>query len=104
MFIRISLRGLLATGALLVCASQLDAQGPPASTTPKSTIAAARITKDAASTTAVKQVPGGRLQTISLGMVAGKLAYTAFVTEAAKPGRTTVVIDANTGAVISKRP
>ena len=104
MTVRTLVRLVAVLGVLAVGAVKARAQGAPASTTPKATVAAARITKEAASATAVKQVPGGRLQTISLGMVAGKLAYTAFVTETGKPGRTTVIIDANTGTVISKRP
>jgi uncharacterized membrane protein YkoI len=87
----------------MIIAVPLGAQGAPAAPSPKATLTAARVTRDAASATALKQVPGGRVQSISLGMVAGKLAYTAFVTSASRPGRTTVVIDANSGAVISKR-
>ena len=78
--------------------------GRPASTTPPGAVMQAKITKDAASTTAVGKVPGGKVQSISLGTVGGKLAYTAFVVVAGKPGRTTVVVDATSGAVTSVRP
>ena len=102
--IRTFVRFAAALAATVAAAGTASAQGTPASTTPKATVAAARVSKETASATAVKQVSGGRLQAISVGMVAGKLAYTAFVTESGKPGRTTVVVDANSGAVLSKRP
>ena len=102
--IRTIARFAAAIAATVAAAGSSGAQSSPATTTPRATVAAARVSKETASATAVRQVSGGHLQAISVGMVAGKLAYTAFVTETGKPGRTTVVVDANTGAVLSKRP
>jgi uncharacterized membrane protein YkoI len=103
MLIRSACRSMVLAGAVvLLAASGLGAQRP-AATTPPSTITQAKVTKDAAGMTAVRAVPGSSLQSIGLGMVAGKLAYTAFVMAAGKP-RTMVVVDANSGLVLSKRP
>ena len=102
--IRTFVRYAVAIGVTVAAAGISAAQGSPPSTAPRATVAAARVSKETASATAVKQVPGGHVQAISVGMVAGKLAYTAFVTESGKTGRTTVVVDATTGAVLSKRP
>ena len=65
----------------------------------------ARVTKDAARITALGRVPGGRLSSIELRRgPMGKLIYTAVIAETGKPVKTEVIIDAMTGAVISKRP
>ncbi len=65
----------------------------------------ARVSKDAARTTALSKVPGGRMSSIELRRGPnGKLLYTALVTETGKPAKTEIVIDAMTGAVVSKRP
>ena len=97
-------RCVMVLTAVVLTGASVRAQGAPPSTTPRATVAQARVSKTAASMTALRAVPGSRLQTIGLGMVSGKLAYTAFVAVPGKPGRTTVVVDANTGAVLSKRP
>lgn len=96
-------RACAAVAMFFGAGAALSAQRAPSATPPQAVVTQARVTKDAASATAAKAVPGGKVQTIGLGMVAGKLAYTAFVTVAGKPGRTTVVVDAMTGAVVSKR-
>jgi uncharacterized membrane protein YkoI len=97
-------RALAAVALMFVgTAGTLSAQRAPSATPPQAVVQQARVSKDAATATAAKAVPGGKVQTIGLGAVAGKLAYTAFVTVAGKPGRTTVVVDAMTGAVLSKR-
>jgi uncharacterized membrane protein YkoI len=74
--------------------------------TPQQTMAQeARVSKDAARITALGKVPGGRMSSIELRRgPAGKLLYTALITETGKPQKTEVVIDAMTGAVVSKRP
>ena len=65
----------------------------------------ARVSKDAARMTALSKVPGGRMSSIELRRgVGGKLIYTALITEPGKTNKTEVVIDAMTGAMISKRP
>ena len=65
----------------------------------------ARVSRDAARITALGKVPGGRMSSIELRRgPAGKLIYTAIITETGKPLKTEVVIDAMTGAVVSKRP
>lgn len=65
----------------------------------------ARVTKDAARMTALGRVPGGRMSSIELRRgIGGKLAYTAVITETGKPQKIEVVVDAMTGAVISRRP
>ena len=87
----------------LLAAPAVVAAQRPAVATPPATVTQAKITKEAASATAVRAVPGSTVQSIGLGMVAGKLAYTAFVVAAGKP-RTMVVVDANSGMVLSKRP
>ena len=97
-------RALAVLTAAALGVAEVRAQGTPSSATPRTVVAQAQVSKTAAGMTAVRAVPGGRLQTIGLGMVAGKLAYTAFVGVPGKPGRTTVVIDANSGAVLSKQP
>jgi uncharacterized membrane protein YkoI len=100
-----SLKACLVAAFLVVSGrSSLMGQGSPAGAPPARVVMQAKVSKDAASATAARQVTGGRLQSIGLGMVSGKLAYTAFVTAPGKPGRTTVVIDAMSGAVVSKRP
>ncbi|MCC7051943.1 MAG: PepSY domain-containing protein [Gemmatimonadaceae bacterium] len=102
MALRTVCRVVVLAGALLLAVPEARGQRP-ATATPPSTLTQAKISKEAAAMTATRAVPGSRLQTIGLGMVAGKLAYTAFVTAAGKP-RTMVVVDANTGAVLSRRP
>ncbi len=97
-------RALAVVTAVALSSAVTHAQGGPTAKTPPAVVAQAQVSKTAASMTALRAVPGGRLQTIGLGMVAGKLAYTAFVGVPGKPGRTTVVIDANSGAVLSKQP
>ncbi|MCC7051944.1 MAG: PepSY domain-containing protein [Gemmatimonadaceae bacterium] len=65
----------------------------------------ARVSRDAARMTALSKVPGGRMSSIELRRgVGGKLVYTALITEPGKTNKTEVVIDAMTGAMISKRP
>jgi uncharacterized membrane protein YkoI len=65
----------------------------------------ARVSKDAARITALSRVPGGRMSSLELRRgIGGKLVYTAMIAETGKPQKTEVVIDAMTGAVISKRP
>lgn len=74
--------------------------------TPLQTMAQeARVTKDAARMTALSRVPGGRMSSIELRRgVGGKLVYNASITQPGKTQKTEVVVDAMTGAVISKRP
>lgn len=65
----------------------------------------ARVSKDAARITALSKVPGGRISSIELRRgIGGKLVYNALIAETGKPQKTEVVIDATTGAVLSKRP
>ncbi len=65
----------------------------------------ARVSKDAARMTALGKVPGGRMSTIELRRgVAGKLVYIAIITVPGQVPKSEVVVDAMTGAVISKRP
>jgi uncharacterized membrane protein YkoI len=87
----------------VVCTSVAGAQ---ARATPLQNMAQeARVSKDAARITALGKVPGGRMSSIELRRgPAGKLLYIALITETGKPAKTEVVVDAMTGAVISKRP
>ena len=65
----------------------------------------ARVSKDAARITALGRVPGGRMSSIELRRgVGGKLTYFALITVPGQTQRTEVVVDAMTGAVVSKRP
>lgn len=95
-------RAVVVALGVLLAAPRVQAQRATTAT-PPATVAQAKVTKDAAGMTATRAVPGSTLQTIGLGMVAGKLAYTAWVVAPGKP-RTMVVVDANSGVVLSKRP
>jgi uncharacterized membrane protein YkoI len=65
----------------------------------------ARVSKDAARITALGRVPGGRMSSIELRRgVGGKLTYFALITVPGQTAKTEVVVDAMTGAVLSKRP
>jgi uncharacterized membrane protein YkoI len=65
----------------------------------------ARVSKDAARITALGRVPGGRMSSIELRRgVGGKLTYFALITVPGQTSKTEVVVDAMTGAVLSKRP
>ncbi len=65
----------------------------------------ARVSKDAARITALSKVPGGRMSSIELRRgIGGKLVYNALIVETGKPQKIEVIVDAMTGAVISKRP
>lgn len=90
---------MLNAGALV---SQAAAQ---ARATPLQTMAQeARVSKETARMTALGRVPGGRMSSIELRRTAGKLVYLASITQPGKPQKVEVVVDAMTGAVISKRP
>jgi uncharacterized membrane protein YkoI len=104
-FLRCAQHPLIVMAVMIAAVvSPLRGQSSPAGAPPAAVVMQAKVSKEAATATAVRQVASGRLQSIGLGMVAGKLAYTAFVTVTGKPGRTTVIVDATTGAVLSKRP
>ena len=91
------------TLAVCICAPALAAQAR--ATAQQTMTQEARVSKDAARITALSKVPGGRMSSIELRRgPAGKLIYTALITETGKPVKTEVVIDAMTGAMISKRP
>jgi uncharacterized membrane protein YkoI len=95
------LASLTLVGALLSSAAHGQARATPLQTMSSE----ARVSKDAARITALARVPGGRMSSIELRRgPAGKLIYTAIITETGKTVRTEVIIDAMTGVVISKRP
>jgi uncharacterized membrane protein YkoI len=100
---RVVVQGLLlAAGALVAapCGWAQARQSPLQSMSQE-----ARVSKDAARMTALSKVPGGRMSSIELRRAAGgKLVYTALIASPGKPGKTEVVIDAMTGAMVSKRP
>lgn len=88
-------------GTLLVQPVSAQARATPQ----QSMAQEARVSKDAARTTALSRVPGGRMSSIELRRgPAGKLIYIAVITETGKVLKTEVVVDAMTGAVVSKRP
>ena len=101
-------RGVIVTVGRLVllaglCVSPVLAQ---VRATPQQAMAQeARVSKDAARITALGRVPGGRMSSIELRRgVGGKLTYFALITVPGQTQRTEVVVDAMTGAVVSKRP
>ena len=88
-------------GTLLVQPVSAQARATPQ----QSMAQEARVSKDAARMTALSRVPGGRMSSIELRRgPAGKLIYIAVITETGKVLKTEVVVDAMTGAVVSKRP
>jgi uncharacterized membrane protein YkoI len=88
---------LLATGAT----AQTTQRATPLQTMERE----ARVSKDVARATALSKVPGGRMSSIELRRgVGGKLVYNASIAVAGQTQKTEVVVDAMTGAVISKRP
>ncbi len=93
---------LVALGGMLF----VTVAGAQARATPRQSMALeAKVSRDAARMTAVSKVPGGRVSSVELQRgPAGKLIYVAILTETGKPVKTEVIIDAMTGAVISKRP
>lgn len=99
----LTLRLAAAALALGLASTSAAAQ---ARATPLQTMAQeAKVSRDAARMTALSKVPGGRMSSIELRRgVGGKLVYTALITEPGKANKTEVVIDAMTGAMISKRP
>ncbi len=94
--------GALALSATLL-ATTAHAQ---ARATPQQAMASeARVSKDAARITALSKVPGGRMSSIELRRgIGGKLVYIATIIETGKPQKSEVIIDAMTGAMVSKRP
>ncbi len=98
-----ALQGVVLALCTLSAASRGVAQ---ARATPLQTMSQeARVSKDQARMTALSKVPGGRMSTIELRRgIGGKLVYTAVITEPGKVPKTEVVVDAMTGAVLSKRP
>ena len=92
--------------ALLLLGSVSALAGAQARATPQQAMTQeARVSKDAARITALGRVPGGRMSSIELRRgPMGKLIYTAVITVTGKPVKTEVIVDAMTGAVISKRP
>ena len=98
----VAARLLIAALSCGVLAQPAHAQ--PRATAQQSMTQEARVSKDAARMTALSKVPGGRMSSIELRRgPGGKLIYTALITETGKPAKTEVVIDAMTGAMISKR-
>jgi uncharacterized membrane protein YkoI len=94
-----------AGAVLLAGAVALPAHAQARATAQQSMAQEARVSKDAARMTALSKVPGGRMSSIELRRgPGGKLIYTALITENGKPAKTEVVIDAMSGAMISKRP
>lgn len=94
---------LSVTVALFV--TQLAAAQQVRATAQQTMTQEARVSKDAARITALGKVPGGRMSSIELRRgPAGRLIYTAIIAESGKPIKAEVVIDAMTGAVVSKRP
>lgn len=95
----------LAAAALLYAFASSTAAAQ-ARATPLQTMAQeAKVSRDAARMTALSKVPGGRMSSIELRRgPGGKLVYTALIAETGKANKTEVVIDAMTGAVLSKRP
>jgi uncharacterized membrane protein YkoI len=97
-----SLGMALAVGAVLL-AAPVAAQ--PRATPLQSMAQEARVSKETARMTALGKVPGGRMSTIELRRgAAGKLVYTAVIVVPGQSQKTEVVVDAMTGAVLSKRP
>jgi uncharacterized membrane protein YkoI len=87
---------LLATGVL--------AQAPQKATPLQTMEREARVSRDAARRTALSQIPGGRISSIELRRgIGGKLVYNASIAVPGKPQKAEVVVDAMTGAVVSKR-
>lgn len=63
--------------------------------------AQARITKSAATATALAKVPNGKVKTVELEREHGKLVYSFDLTVAGKPGVDEVQVDALDGSVVS---
>ncbi len=94
--------GALVLGAVLSASS---AAAQVRATSQQTMAQEARVSKDAARMTALGKAPGGRMSTIELRRgVGGKLVYTAILTVPGQTQKTEVVVDAMTGAVLSKRP
>ena len=106
MSFRCRLAAVHGAAAILLLAGMATAAGAQVRATPQQAMSQeARVSKDAARITALGRVPGGRMSSIELRRgPMGKLIYTAVITETGKPVKTEVIIDAMTGAVISKRP
>jgi predicted aspartyl protease len=85
--------------------STLPAQAPARATPLQTMEREARVSKEVARRTALAKVPGGRMSSIELRRGAGgKLVYNASIAVPGQTAKTEVVVDAMTGAVISKRP
>lgn len=99
-------RSAVYSAAFVLLAGMSTVAGAQARATPQQAMTQeARVSKDAARITALGRVPGGRMSSIELRRgPMGKLIYTAVITVTGKPVKTEVIIDAMTGAVISKRP
>lgn len=100
-FLRAGVLALALSASVLVVNASAQARATPLQTMAQE----ARVSKDAARVTALGRVPGGRMSSIELRRAAGgKLVYIALITETGKTQKVEVVVDAMTGAVISKRP
>ncbi len=102
-FVRVGARlGALGCAAVIATTNVL---AQARATSQQSMTQEARVSKDAARMTALGRVPDGRMSTIELRRgVAGELVYIAIIAEAGQTQKTEVVVDAMTGAVVSKRP
>lgn len=99
--LRASAVGLTISAGMLVVDAEAQAKATPQQTMTQE----ARVSRDAARMTALGRVPGGRMSSIELRRApGGKLAYFATITQPGKPQKFEVVVDAMSGAVISKRP
>lgn len=88
-------------GTLLVTVA-----GAQARATPRQSMALeAKVSKDAARITALSRVPGGRISSMELQRgPSGKLIYVAVISQTGNSVKSEVLVDAMTGAVVSKRP
>lgn len=102
---RMAVRLLAAVALSGAFAFSAGAQASAPRTTPRQAMAnEAKVSRDQARITALMKVPGGRMSSIELKSVMGKLVYSALIAVPGRPGMTEVTVDAMTGIVLSKRP
>jgi uncharacterized membrane protein YkoI len=100
---------LTAMAAVALAATTASAQAPAVSTAPakhetmKQLQAEAKVTEKAARTTALAQVPGGKVTKHELERENGKLLYSYDIATKGKSGIDEVQIDAVTGTVLSNK-
>ncbi|MEO7457740.1 MAG: PepSY domain-containing protein [Gemmatimonadaceae bacterium] len=93
---------LLTTAVVFSAASIAGAQAAGKHETEKQLAAEAKITKPAATKTALAQVPGGKVKSSELERENGKLVYSFDISSKGKSGIDEVQVDAITGAFVNK--